>query len=61
MSQYSQLTVGVAIGLLWGVIIGMAIGSSGARGDMDLDAVAHGYAHYNLDHSWHWNNEGAHQ
>lgn len=47
------IVVGIVIGA---VFMGMVINSRDEN-YFQTDAIAHGYAHYELDHTFHWNNE----
>ena len=49
---------------IFGGIIGLVVGFimagfmlSHSESQWEITSVAHGYAHYNIDNSWHWNNE----
>lgn len=48
---------GFVLGAFISAIVMFAWTNSATNDSWKVEAVAHGYAHYELDHSFHWNNE----
>jgi hypothetical protein len=51
------LFVGMLLGAFISCMVTIAIVSTHEDHSWETEALARGYAHYELDHSFHWNNE----
>lgn len=49
--------LGILLGAVATILLSCAIVDNIDRDMFQIDAVAHGYATFERDHSWHWNNE----
>lgn len=48
---------GFIFGAFLGAIVSMVMTSSNEQDYWKVEALSHGYAHYDKDHTFHWNDE----